>query len=122
MKSPEDAYVYLSCIKKGFIFNFAGKASVQFRSPSTFGDFSKQSVRFEKGKKNLEEYFSKGFIEKNYKIPLNIFILSVILFLIKNPIYAICYIAIKLYLFCFKKTQKINFSTWEIAYTSKKLF
>lgn len=120
-KSPEDAYSYLECISRGFKFSFSDKATVLFRSPSEFIDHSKQSIRFEEGKRNLQRIFSKKIIEKEYKIPKDIILRKLFIFFFKNPFYMLSYVVVKTYLLYFRKKGKINFSTWEIAYSSKKI-
>lgn len=120
-EGPEDAYSYLECKKLGFDFVFAPRAAILFKSPSKFSDHSKQSIRFERGKTNIEKYFDVDFLKKEYAIPKSLVLKKLIKFSLLNPISTVSFVWIKLYIQYVVGRKKVNLSTWEIATSSKKL-
>lgn len=120
-ESPEDAYSYLECIAKGYRFEFAKKAAVYFRSPSTFADHAKQSVRFEQGRKKLAKQFGENFVSREYRLSTKLVLNKLLLFLSTHPLQALAYIAIKFYLEKVGSKKQLNLTSWEVAKSSKKL-
>lgn len=118
---PEDAYSYLQCIKKGFKFVFAPKAKVLFKSPATFSDHAKQSTRFIKGIKNINSYFPKRFIEKEYNIPKLFILQKIIKYFFLFPKEIITYLAISIYIRLFKSDSEIDTKQWSTSSTTKQV-
>ena len=117
---PEDAFSYLFCVQRGFEFVFAPNAQVVFRSPSSVADHAKQSRRFLDGKKKLTHIFAPAIAKKEYHIPLFLFLRSVVLYAVKNPIYMLTYILATIYIRLFF-SRIGDQSKFEISITSKKV-
>lgn len=118
---PEDSFSYIFAIKKGFKFVFASQAKVLFRSPSTFADHLTQSRRFINGRKQLEQYFSREFVRKQFAIPQKLFFRTLCKRLVSHPITTFAYIVTSLLVRLWPNSQKIYQSRWRIAVTSKKV-
>jgi glycosyltransferase involved in cell wall biosynthesis len=118
---PEDAYSYFFCVTSRFKFIFNKKASVLFRCPSELGGHILQSNRFIHGKKILENYFGKEIIRKEYAIPKNIMLKTLLHFLFKNPLSTLLYIAINAYIRLFKNYEPDHHSKYEISASSKEV-
>lgn len=117
----EDAYSYLCCIKKNFKYFYSASAAVYYRSPQNYIDHYRQSKRFLYSKTELEKYFDKNFIDKNYNI--SIFTLAITTFkhLICSPIYMSVYFIV---FFSVKLASLIPHSydsMWVPSLSSKKL-
>ncbi|QQS39491.1 glycosyltransferase family 2 protein [Candidatus Woesebacteria bacterium] len=65
----EDAFSYLSCISKGYQFQYEPTAKVIYKLPNNLNDHLRQSVRFHSTKKHLEFFFGKELVVSSYKIP-----------------------------------------------------
>ncbi len=65
----EDAYSYLSCIKRGYVYRYVRDAAVLLRLPATVSDNDKQSFRFSRGREVLFREFSEAFVRKEMRIP-----------------------------------------------------
>lgn len=114
---PEDAFSYLICIKLGFKFYYARNARILFRVPATLEDYIKQSQRFAGGKEKMMKYFTNGFAEREYHIPLKVWIKSSLLFIPSHPISVLGFF-LNIYIRLFK--PKIVYqSKWKISETTK---
>ncbi|HLE48715.1 MAG TPA: glycosyltransferase [Patescibacteria group bacterium] len=119
-KYPEDAYSYLKCLKKGFLFKFIKKPKIIFRSPSVFQDYKKQSDRYYEGKKKLLKIYNKNLIEKEYKVPVLIWVYAFLKNIITHPLF-LGYILIYIYNFFNKKYSNRRYSIWDFSLSSKKI-
>lgn len=117
---PEDAYSYLLCLQNGFSFKYAKQAKIIIRIPATLNDHKKQSTRFMSGKRELYKYFPSTQIEKSYQIPKNIFLSTLLSFLIHKPISTLLYLAITIYLRAIS-SQYIFTSKWDPSVSSKEV-
>lgn len=117
----EDAFSYLFCIQKGFKFVFAPKAKIIFRSPSTFPDHLKQSKRFFQGKKQMEKYFPREFVRKQYKIPNGLLIQTFFNAFLNNPFAVMIYSTIVTFINLTGSKFYRHKTKWEISSTSKKV-
>ncbi len=120
-EGPEDAFSYLACKGMGFKFKFAPNAIVKFRSPTKFSDHAKQSMRFEQGKRNIQKYFDKKVVEREYQIPPRYIASDLSMYLLKKPITGMAFLAIKFYILYLSSRKQVDLSTWDIATSSKKL-
>jgi hypothetical protein len=116
----DDAYSYFYCIQNEFNFYFNQKATVFYTSPKTFKDFAKQNRRFELGKKQLQEYFSKDILKKEYSIDNGEYLQSLKTSLIKNPLFTIVYISM-LVLAKWMGDKKSQHYLWEMSQSSKEV-
>lgn len=119
---PEDSYSYLKCIKNGFNFVHTSNAKIAFRSPANLYDHFMQSSRFFEGHKKLTKWFDKSFVDKESKFPITILITTYSEFLFSNPLSAIGFSLLILYIKLFKPIKDINHSRWNISKTSKVLY
>jgi len=91
----EDMYSYLFCLMKNYKFSFVPEAHVWYRSPSTFNDHLKQSIRFFKYQNDFRKQLDSILVANEINIPKYILIKggikSIPLFL-KYPIRTICYV------------------------------
>lgn len=117
----EDAFSYFSCISSGYKFFFAQKATVYYRSPTTFTDHLKQSTRFMHSRENLEKYFNKNLISKSYEIPKVAVIKKSIKFFLLNPLLFSSYIYILSYSIIKSKLSNSTRVTWDVSKSSKIL-
>ena len=117
----EDAFSYLFCIKKGYKFVYQKNATVLFRSPSSLSDHIKQSLRFTYGKKQMEKYFSPEFVKKQYEIPNNLIIQTLLKYLINNTLTISGYILINIYVRIVGLFVKSNYETWNPPISTKKI-
>lgn len=117
-----DAFVYFICKTKNLTYKFIKKAVVYYRSPQTIRDQIKQNSRFRAAPIRFKKYFSAELINREYKIPRNLYLRLIIKEYIRNPlgcsfIYLInCYCKLRAFL----KESKMN-AKWEMALSSKKL-
>ena len=120
---PEDAYSYLAIKKLGLGFVYCKAAVAYYRSPQTFKDHSRQSIRFLLAEKALAPYFSKQELKKAYTIPKKLFISSAFRGLIKNPVKAVSYLAIYFYckLLALSIRQNDDHTLWESSKSTKIL-
>ena len=118
---PEDAYSYFFCVTNGFKFIFNKEASVLFRSPSNIKGHIAQSNRFIHGKKILKNYFGKEIIRKEYVIPKDIMLKTILFFTFKNPLSTPLYIAVNVFIRIFKNYEPHHHSKYEISASSKEV-
>ncbi len=92
--AAEDAYSYTRCKELGFKFYYSDGAFIYYRSPSTFKDHLKQSVRFVRSQHILNKLSAE---RKNGPLPtvhkLEVLKILVVYF-IKNPFLWISYIVL----------------------------
>jgi acetyltransferase-like isoleucine patch superfamily enzyme len=117
--SQEDAYTYLECVNKGFKFRYAQQAKVIFGAPVNINDHAKQSSRFVYGQASLKKYFDKEFILNEQEIPKGLLLRSFILFVLKNPVSAITYVFIQIYIVIFRPSVKSDVSAWNVSLSTK---
>ncbi len=115
-----DAYLYFSCLKTGLLFKRVKSAQATYHLPSTIGDQINQNTRFVGSRKNLEQYFGKDFIDKEYaKNQFNLYILM-LKSCFKDPIHIVPIFIINFYSkFRAKYFKEILKPMWEVVTTSK---
>lgn len=117
----EDAYSYLWCVSNGYKYDYAKEASVNYKLPDNLKDHEKQSLRFYKGQKKLQEIFGAGYVKKAHSLPKNLIFKKSIKHLLKYPLASIFYIAILFYMKAksyFGPEVKIR---WEISESTRSL-
>lgn len=111
-----DAYIYFKAKQKNYLPRYTGEKSILYRSPATFSDHLKQSMRFQYSVSELETYFGKE-ISSQYRIPRKLFLLTFLTYFALNPI------LFSGYLFIFLRTKIARStplkSTWNIAASTK---
>ncbi len=111
-----DAYLYFSAIQGGYTPKYLENSSVFYRSPMTFTDHIKQTSRFQSSRLELEKYFTLDW-EKEYNIPTQIIVDSLVRTFLKRPITTSAYLGINFY--SKLRKQKNIKSTWSIASSTK---
>ncbi len=117
----EDSYSYLACLEHGFKFRYAPDTKVAFRSPQTFADHRRQSIRFAQGITQLYEYFPKKVVDQAHLIPISIFLRKTIKYFFKNPMIFSFYILLFAATFATAKFSRPFGVIWEPSHTSKSL-
>lgn len=88
----EDAYSYLYCQKKGFTYEYIKNAVVYIASPKNIADHMLQSIRFWYSKKNMEHFFPKDFVTKEYYLSVQKVFGAYVVYLFRNPVYSILFV------------------------------
>lgn len=117
---PEDAYSYILCLQKGFLFRFASCAQVVFRCPQNLLDHLRQSGRFVDGKERLRRGFSASSIHAYYRIPLPLFFREFGKLLARHPFLTAAYLLIMIYV-RMSGWRPSHASRYEISKSSKKI-
>ncbi len=116
----EDAYSYLDCLAKGLTYRYVANATAFIRWPENAEDQYHQSLRFHQSKKILSKKFGEKLVHKEYKIPKQKVLISVIKFYFFHPVHALIY---TLFYFYTKLSSLFNKhdNTWKVSISSKKL-
>jgi len=117
----EDIYSYLKAKQLGFNFYYNSSAIFYYKSPDTFTDHIKQSVRFQKSIKELNQYFPISLIRRNYIIPKPLLAKYGLKFLIKNPILFLGYLLIFVITNTVGFIDKKNPVLWRPSISSKTI-
>jgi cellulose synthase/poly-beta-1,6-N-acetylglucosamine synthase-like glycosyltransferase len=115
----EDAYTYLYCITNGFHFEYVRDSAMLYKSPANFRDHKRQSLRFSQGQEGLKKYFDAALVERSHRVPLGLFLKTVILYFLKNPILFISYMLVNFRVKMSREEQAKL--TWEVAESTKKV-
>jgi cellulose synthase/poly-beta-1,6-N-acetylglucosamine synthase-like glycosyltransferase len=117
--TDERGYLYLVAKRAGD-FRYTFNALIYYRPVSTFKDFVKMGERsFGKNRDQLVKYFGEG-VYNEYYIPRKYKIKSVLICLLKNPIYTCGGIFLNIYSRWAKQKDKLyDKGTWEIAKSTK---
>lgn len=67
-----DSYLYFSCLKNGFLYRFAEKATVYFKHVDTLPDFIKFAIRNRNSSRTMNREF-KRLAEKEYRTSKRLF-------------------------------------------------
>ena len=119
--SSEDVYSYLFCIEKGFKFRHLSHTSVIYKSPDNLSDHKKQSDRFRLSKHTMRKYFSRSFVDENYRVPLGIFLRELVVYFFKNPLMMGSYLFISILVMLTPFEVTSAGPLWAISPSSKKL-
>ena len=119
--SSEDVYSYLFCIEKGFKFRHLSHVSVIYKSPDNLRDHKKQSDRFRLSKHVMRKYFSRSFVDENYRVPLGIFLWELVVYFFKNPLMMSSYILVSILVMLTPLEVTSAGPLWAISPSSKKL-
>lgn len=117
----EDAYSYLFCLKKGYVFKYVDDCSVFYTLPNNLTDHIKRSERYFNSEQILSHEFGHNFIHKQYKLPLAPFFIEFLRYLIKYPFIMPTYLFITLYIkFCslIPKREEVS-DTWYVSKSTK---
>lgn len=114
-----DAFLYFSCIQKGFLFRYAKSAVVKFISPLTVKEQITQNKRFTARTYILENYFGT-IVHDESKIPAYIYYKNIIPQVIKYPLHSFVIYFINAYSKYLAKKQSTTIgSLWSIANSTK---
>lgn len=125
LKIPEkilnpDAYSYFACKAVNCQTYFSSNIAVFYRSPQTIKDHYKQSIRHLAGGRQLQEYFGRSTVEREFYVPRNIIIKLILKQLKGNPF---GYLYVKLLYGVVTYLANKNYSKipvkWEVIASSK---
>src|SRR3989344_4131316 len=117
----EDAFSYLSCISLGFDFGYQPKGVVVYRSPQSFSDHLKQSVRFLKSRSKMKTLFNKFLVDKEYRTDLNVVLNKSFKYLAANPFLFILYVFVFELSVILKTISPKAPASWDISTSTKKI-
>ncbi len=119
----DQGYLYMKSIsndREGF--KLAKNTRFIFRTASTIKDSRLQGTRsIFKDKEQMRKYFGKEVMAKEYAIPFRNKIISLMKFLIKDPMYTILAISLGIFIRKFSLKDDLNKKgVWKVASSSKK--
>ena len=113
---PEDSYAFLWCRSHGIATKFQERALCQFKGPQTVSDLIFERMKTAAGVKALKKYF----IADELRRPLGSNMVMSAVFIIRHPLYAMLYVAIKLNIIV--NHHDIPFTDfWPVVASTKKL-
>jgi len=116
-----DAYMYFSCIEKGFEFRFIKDAVVYYRNPQNITDLINWQIRNNSNKFVLRKRFKKIIDQEYYKPPL-LYWRCMLMEFIKNPLGCTFIFIFRFYInYQANKYSKAFNPTWELISTSKNI-
>ncbi len=92
----EDSFSYLSCIKEGFRYTYAPHVQLFYKTPESFRDHQRQSVRFYQNRKELKKHIPEDLVDREKYLPKFLLIKAFCRFFIHNPLYMAGYIVIQI--------------------------
>jgi glycosyltransferase involved in cell wall biosynthesis len=113
----EDAFSYIYCIRHGFSYQYAKRARVWYRLPTTLADHVKQSVRFIHSKSD-HDFHNDPVVKAEYSIPTQLIIMANIRTSICKPI-IILYYTILLYTSLLARSAAHTKQHWDTSQSSK---
>ncbi len=123
LSTGDDAYSYMFCKKNKYSYKYVSDTAIYFRGTTTIKEHTSQSLRFFDSIKQMSKIFGIKFVVQNYYLPINLILKSVIINLLKSPIYMTAYIP--LVIFTFSKSlmikRNIKPNLWMTAKSSKTL-
>lgn len=116
-----DAYIYLSCIAKGYTYKQSKKTLLMFKLPSTTKEFVKWQSRNMSNYYLLKKSFGK-IVDQEYKIPFFLFSYTKFTEFLKNPLGSIYIYFLGIYCSLYGSKNKNEFSpTWDLISTTKDI-
>lgn len=119
--TPEDSYSYFFAKKLGFKFVYSPKALVLFRSPSNIKDHVRQSARFRSGINTLEKHFGKETLNREFKIPLSLFIEAYVRLFPRRAFSLTSYIFLQVYTVIVSRNTTFFKDKHDISISTKRL-
>lgn len=120
--TADDAYLYFSCISRGYKFVSKRSAKILFRSPATLRDQIRQNQRYV-AQSHQGDIFRKIFgniVDREYYYPKGTLQKSLILQFVKSPVYSVGIFAINLYVKFLTRVQKdVTRGDWLISTSTK---
>ena len=119
----DQGYLYMKAVlsdREGF--KLAKNTKFIFRTVSTIKDSRLQGTRsIFKDKEQMRKYFGKETMAKEYAIPVKYKIISLIKFLMKDPVYTSLAICLGIFIRIFSLKDDLNkIGVWETVKSSKK--
>lgn len=114
-----DSYLYLFNKTHGGTFKYVPEATVTFKMPQAFKDFSKQERRFTQTKAQHAELFGDWMYDE-YRIPDRLLLGALLASFARKPFYTLCYVAFQLGSKLFGRKNVTAKASWE-ATTTKSL-
>jgi len=119
----DDAYIYLNCISKKYLYKQIQSAVVNYRLPCTLEDHYRQSARFSSSQIQLQNFFPKEFLDTAFKIPKQTIALAFQKALMANPLHTLTYLIIMVYIkLKYYLDKKVVYeSRWKVSQSSKMI-
>lgn len=118
----EDAFIYLTCISKGFKFRYVDNAVIYYKLPKKVSDYTRQVMRSHPGAAIIElrKYFG-DLVEQEFHRPKKFYLKAIFHSFIENPLGILLIILINLYCKLFIPYVIRNYRLeWFTASTTKK--
>lgn len=117
----EDAYSYLWCVLNGYKYDYAREAFVYYKLPDNLRDHEKQSARFYKGQKKLQEIFGRESVKKAHNLPKSLILKKSIKHLFKSPVEATIYILVLIFMKAKSHIGGEPKIAWDISKSTRSL-
>lgn len=119
----DDAFSYLFCRFKGWDFKYVRETGVFYRLPGNLEDHRRQSLRFFRSRREMEELFGARAVSRQYRIPLPLVLRIYWRFLREDPLRTVAYswLLARMKLEAFFASARPVPQAWEISPSSKKM-
>lgn len=117
----EDMFSYFSCLNFGYKFKDIPRAITYYRLPIGLSDHLKQSTRYHRARKHMNQYFDSKMVLNEQIIPLYIYLIAFLKafpIILKHPIHVVLYLLIFGYTKIISKTKFQKNDSWNVT-TSK---
>jgi len=118
-KTGDDAFSYLYAVSNGYRFLHVPEARLLYRLPATFADHRRQSVRFFRSRRHMEDLFGRDAALREYALP--VVWDELFRFAATRPIHAFLYAWFLLVSYIETALRKPGSRPWEPAASSKLL-
>jgi glycosyltransferase involved in cell wall biosynthesis len=117
----EDQYLYFTCIKDGYRYEYTHGYNLFFKLPDNFSDYKKYAVRIFQTQKKFSDVFSGELVRSERHLPIELKIIGCLYAHMKYPLYTFLYIILHMIIQQWALRKPVNGSrTFEIAASTKK--
>jgi len=118
----EDQFLYLKCIRDGFLYQYTEARNLFFKLPDTFNDYKDYAKRIFQTQKKFSNVFSKELVSTERSLPSRLQIRGCLFALLKHHIHALLYIIMHVVIQQWALKQPENSeSAFKVAKSTKKL-
>lgn len=119
--AAEDAYSYLACIQRGFLYRYVKNTRVFYRLPGHLKDHARQSARFFQSVPQLKRHIAADRIAIEYAIPASIFVRALFAWTRRHPTEMVAYLMLAVIINIFSRWTNFAKPRWDISVSSKRL-
>lgn len=122
LASADDVYPYLQAKKHGMGFLYCKNATVRYQLPVTWGDYTKQNIRFLQSKDIQSHFFDDALLSQGYVVTTWDKVRGLIRFFPSHPYWTLLYVLSAIYnkvISHFPYDDKAG--KWDLVTTTKKL-